>query len=111
MSDESNQDEGVQVSIQPVVTQQQGIGGAISSILGVVVAILVFVCFATGGPAKQVVNDSIKEYNIASRSGSSMDACVHAGIVAAAYLQAKDETNYRSWKSREEGDCRRAGLR
>jgi len=38
------------------------------------------------------------------------DVCVHAGLVAAAYLQAKDEENYREWKATEKTDCVAAGL-
>jgi len=58
---------------------------------------------------QQVAEDAVKQYEIAKRSGSAMDACVHAGLVAAAYLQAKDEANYQRWKQIEAEDCRRAG--
>lgn len=63
-----------------------------------------------GDIEQQVAIDSVNEYKIAKRSGSSMDACVHAGIVAAAYLQANDEENYRRWKLTESVDCNAAGL-
>jgi hypothetical protein len=43
----------------------------------------------------------VQEYEIANRHGSKIDICVHAGLVAAAYLQAKDESNYQRWKSVE----------
>jgi hypothetical protein len=59
---------------------------------------------------KKVAADSVAQYNIAARSGTPMDKCVHAGLVAAAYLQAKDEPNYKTWKSREDADCRAAGV-
>ena len=58
---------------------------------------------------QQVAEDAVKQYEIAKRSGSAMDACVHAGLVAAAYIQAKDEANYQKWKQIEAEDCRRAG--
>jgi hypothetical protein len=38
-----------------------------------------------------------------------MDQCVHAGMVAATFVQAKDESNFKLWKSRESSDCKRAG--
>lgn len=59
---------------------------------------------------RSVVDDTIDQYNIAKRSGDKMDACVHAGFVAAAYLQAKDEDGYKHWKAVEKADCKRAGL-
>lgn len=59
---------------------------------------------------KQVASDSVKQYEIAKRSGTAMDACVHAGLVAAAYIQAKDEPSYQHWKEIEKSDCRIAGV-
>jgi len=59
----------------------------------------------------QVATDAVAQYQIAKRGGSSMDACVQAWIVAAAYLQAKDEPNYQKWKKIESDECGRAGLR
>lgn len=58
----------------------------------------------------QVAADAVKQYNIAKRSGGSMDTCVQAGMVAAAYLQAQDESSYRRWKATEKSDCAAAGL-
>jgi hypothetical protein len=52
----------------------------------------------------------VTEYGIAKRNGNSMDACVQAGFVAAAFLQAKDEASYRQWKDTETLDCKTAGL-
>ena len=59
---------------------------------------------------RDVAADSVKEYEIAKRSGSAMDAYVHAGMVCAAYLQANDETNYRKWKKIEREEGIRAGM-
>jgi hypothetical protein len=59
---------------------------------------------------QQVATDAVTQYNIAKRSGTPMDACVHAGIVAAGYLQAKNEAAYQQWKALEKADCRIAGL-
>jgi len=52
---------------------------------------------------EKVISDAEEEYSMA-RSG--VDRCVHAGMVAAAYLQAHDEFGYRQWKLREDNDCR-----
>jgi hypothetical protein len=66
--------------------------------------------FFGGGLENKVASDAEAEYRIAKRNGTAMDACVHAGFVAAAYLQAKDETDYRQWKTIEASDCAAAGL-
>lgn len=47
---------------------------------------------------ENVAADFIKQYEIAAKNGNSMDAYVHAGVVAQAFLQAKDEANYKKWK-------------
>lgn len=59
---------------------------------------------------KQVATDSVEQYNIAKNQGDLMMICVQAGFVSAAYLQAKDDTNYNKWKDIEKVDCSRAGL-
>jgi hypothetical protein len=59
---------------------------------------------------KKVATDAVEEYRIAERSGTQIDRCVHAGLVAAAYIQAKDEENYRVWKRTERTDCDAAGV-
>lgn len=59
---------------------------------------------------KQVVKDAEEQYRIASESGSPIDKCVHAGLVSAAYIQAKDQDGYRGAKVIENLDCANAGL-
>lgn len=59
---------------------------------------------------KKVINDSIDQYNIVKRQGGEIDRCVHAGLVAAAYLQAKKEAQYATWKQIERTDCESAGV-
>jgi hypothetical protein len=59
---------------------------------------------------KKVAADAVAQYGIAKRSGSPVDVCVHAGLVAAAFLQAKDEVSYRIWKQTEKADCTAAGV-
>ena len=59
---------------------------------------------------QQVAQDSVDQYNITKKSGTAMDQCVHAGVVAAAYLQAKDQSSYATWKGTEKRDCAAAGV-
>jgi hypothetical protein len=49
----------------------------------------------------QVATDAVAQYDIAKRQGDAMQACVQAGMVSAAWLQAKDEA--------EKADCAGAG--
>lgn len=58
----------------------------------------------------QVASDAVTQYNIAKRNGNPVDVCVAAGMVAAAYLQAKDEANYSTWKATQNADCTAAGV-
>lgn len=58
----------------------------------------------------QVVQDTVDQYNIAKKQGDAMQICVQAGLVSAAYLQAKNQEKYNEWKSIEKADCRVAGL-
>lgn len=59
---------------------------------------------------KKVAADATKQYEIAARQGDPIQVCVQAGIVAAAHLQANNESEYRLWKETEANDCRRAGV-
>jgi outer membrane lipoprotein-sorting protein len=59
---------------------------------------------------QKVVDDSIHEYEIVKKNGEKMETCVHAGMVKAAYLQAKDEANYKKWNDVEKSDCKVAGM-
>lgn len=59
----------------------------------------------------KVADDAVERYNLAKRNGNAMDAYVQAGMVAAAYLQAKDEANYRKWIEIRDNEKSAAGLR
>ncbi|WP_074406093.1 hypothetical protein [Aquimarina megaterium] len=94
---------------------------AIQIILGGIITIVFLAFFFGGGLEKQakkeinkieiqVANDAVKQYEIAKRNGSAMDAYVQAGLVTAAYLQANDERNYKKWKKIEEQEGKNAGL-
>lgn len=58
----------------------------------------------------KVTADAEAQYGIAARQGTPVDRCVHAGLVAAAYLQAKDEGSYTRWKATQAADCKAAGV-
>lgn len=58
----------------------------------------------------QVAADAVEQYNIANSSGQEMDRYVAAGMVAAAFLQAKDEENYKKWKAIELQHGKNLGL-
>lgn len=93
-------------------------------VVGVLLAAMVlYWWFAVAGSAKdpittnamdniygKVSSDAVSQYGIAKRNGNAMDACVQAGMVSAAFLQAKDEANYAKWKATEKDDCKVAGI-
>jgi hypothetical protein len=92
-----------------------------AAIGGVAVALLIVWYFFGGGLEqeasrnvqdinKQVATDTVQRYEIAKRRGAPMDVCMHAGLAAASFLQAKDEPNYRKWKQIESADCAAAGM-
>ncbi len=56
------------------------------------------------------VQEQIKQYNIAKKNGSNMDAYVQASMVSAVFLQAKDEKNYKKWKKIEKELAKKVGL-
>jgi hypothetical protein len=58
----------------------------------------------------KVATDAVAQYEIAKRQGDPMQTCVQAGMVSAAFLQAKNEPQYDVWKATEKADCAKAGL-
>ncbi len=67
--------------------------------------------FLTGDKIEnQVAEDAVKQYNIAKRQGDKMQTYVQCSLVATAYLQAKDETNYNIWKNREDSLAKKLHL-
>lgn len=62
------------------------------------------------GISRDVAADAVAQYRMVEKTGSNMDRCVHAGFVAAAYLQAKDERNYENWHWIEKAACMSAGI-
>jgi hypothetical protein len=49
----------------------------------------------------KVAEDAVAQYEIAKNNGDKMQTYMQAGMAAAAYLQAKDEANYKKWKAIE----------
>lgn len=63
------------------------------------------------GIEQHVAEEAIKEYNIVKEnSGSDIDLSVRAALVAEAYLQAKDNENYKKWKAIEKEHSKSAGI-
>ena len=84
---------------------------AVISVLITLTLVGVYLSFFLGGGVEhKVANDAVDQYNIARRQGDRMQTCVAAGLVSAAYLQAKDDANYNIWKSTEKSDCIAAGI-
>jgi hypothetical protein len=90
-------------------------------IIGIIVLVVMLAYFFGGGVEKQaasnmqqienkVASDAVEQYNIAKKNGSAMDAYVQAGMVCAAYLQAKDEENYKKWKAIEKKEAKAVGM-
>lgn len=59
---------------------------------------------------RKVATDAVAQYEMTKRGGSQVDRCVHAGLAAAAFLQAQDEASYRTWKATESAECAAAGV-
>lgn len=58
----------------------------------------------------KVAADAEEQYRMVEKSGTAIDKCVHAGIVAEAYLQAKNDESYRHWKVVQQLNCANAGV-
>ena len=57
-----------------------------------------------------VITEMIDQYNLVKKDGSKMEICVQAETVQAAYLQAKDEDQYKHWREIASQDCTAAGM-
>lgn len=76
-------------------------------LLGFVLAMMI-----SCGPSieQQVAKEMVEQYEIAKKQGDKIQICVQAGLVSAAFLQAKDEENYNKWKKIEAEVCKEAGI-
>ena len=59
---------------------------------------------------REVIDDSIKQYNITLRGGDPIEICTYAIMVTNAFLQAKDQEGYIKAKENEKRVCKAAGL-
>jgi hypothetical protein len=93
----------------------------LKTIVGILLFIAVLWYFFGGGIEKhavstmqkienQVALDAEKQYEIAKKGDDKMQTYVQAGLVAAAYLQAKDQENYNKWKAIEKEEAKNAGM-
>jgi hypothetical protein len=58
----------------------------------------------------QTAFDAEQQYQMVRAGGNLIEMCVHAGLVAAAYVQANDEANYQKWNVIRAQDCNKAGM-
>jgi hypothetical protein len=70
----------------------------ISSIITVIAIVIGVWYFYGGGVESGVASDEIKQYEISIKNNDHVNASVHAGVAAQAYLQAGDEANYKKWQ-------------
>jgi hypothetical protein len=57
-----------------------------------------------------VAEEAEAQYQMVQRSGTVIDMCMQAGMVAAAWLQARDAAKYDFWKDIEAKTCANAGV-
>lgn len=58
----------------------------------------------------QVADDAVTQYEMVKKAGDKIQTCVHAGMVEASYIQAKDEPNFQKWNAIKKTDCAAAGM-
>lgn len=58
----------------------------------------------------EVADSAVQEYHIAKQQGDPIQTCVQAGLVSAAWLQVKNQSEYNKWKAVEKQDCSSAGM-
>jgi hypothetical protein len=63
-----------------------------------------------GDLEKQVAADSVAQYETAKAVGDPLTMCTYAGMVVAAFIQAKDAEKAKAWKAIEKADCAKAGM-
>ena len=90
-------------------------------VISIVILIILSWYFWGGGMDKQVKNDmqkieysvaadAVSQYEIAERSGDKMQMYTQASFCAAAFLQAKDEINYKKWLDTQHKIAKQIGL-
>lgn len=57
-----------------------------------------------------VIQQATREYQLVAANGTKIEKCVHAGLVANAYLNAMEEGEYKTWVAVKKRDCEEAGV-
>lgn len=57
-----------------------------------------------------VIQQATREYELVAVNGTKIEKCVHAGLVANAYLNAMQENGYKTWVAVKKRDCEEAGV-
>ena len=55
---------------------------------------------------QKVALDAVQQFDIAQKTASNPELCAQAGLVEAAFLQAKDAANYQKWQSIKKQHCK-----
>ena len=84
---------------------QNNSGKLIGGIISILVALVLVSC---GLFENSVAQDEIEQYEICVRNNDHIGASVHAGIAAAAFLQAGDEAGYQKWHAIEQAEMDKA---
>jgi hypothetical protein len=90
-------------------------------VISIIVLVVLGWYFWGGGMDKQVKSDmqkvensvaldAVSQYEIAERGGDKMQMYAHASLCAAAFLQAKDEVNYKKWLEIEHKLAKEIGM-
>jgi len=58
----------------------------------------------------KVAEDAVKQYEMVKKTGTPAEIYVHASMVTAAYLQAKDDANYKKWHEIQLKAAKKAGM-
>lgn len=58
----------------------------------------------------EVAKNFEDQYAAVVKSGTPIDRCVRAGLVAEGYLQAGDNVNFAKWADIKSKDCKAAGV-
>lgn len=58
----------------------------------------------------KVASDAVAQYEMVKKTGTPIERCTQAGLVTAAFLQAKERARYEQWHKVQHDDCAVAGV-
>lgn len=64
----------------------------------------------TANIEQKVRNDLLTQYEFTKKHGTASEIYVQSSFIVAHYLQAKDEANYKKWKTIARQDAKKAGV-